>query len=130
MDACLLLCTSVEAESRQYRARAQVRRSHVTSGGACVSVCVRVCVCCFESRLTHVELAVELQAGVSLRRRQAHLPVLLIQLQHSLLHITLGTDPVPLVIVEGGGRLYIQLHWPIANIEGEGHHITGWGGGE
>lgn len=67
--------------------------------------------------LTHKQLAVQFQAGMAFAGRLADLLRQPVHLEAGLLDIPLRGDPVPLVIVERGGRPHHNLHWPISNIK-------------
>lgn len=73
--------------------------------------------------LTHVELTEQLQPGVALRGGQPRHPVRLVQLEHRLFNVPLSDHPVPLVVVQGSGRVDVQLDGPVPNVEGEGEHF-------
>lgn len=66
--------------------------SHTRGRVRMTSVCVR---------LTHVELAEQFEPCVSLCGSEPGRLVRLVQLEDGLLHVPLGHDAVPLVIVEG-----------------------------
>lgn len=74
-------------------------------------------------RLTHVELAEELQPRVALRWGQPGRPVGLVQVQDGFLDVPLSHHPVPLVVVEGRVGVHGQLHGPVAHVEGEGDDL-------
>lgn len=73
-----------------------------------------------EHPLTNIELAVELQAGVSFRGGLPGLFGELVHLQAGLLDIPLCSDPVPLVIIEWTRRPDMDLHRAISNIKRKG----------
>lgn len=80
----------------------------------------------FGSRLTHIELAEQLQPRVTLRRGAPGRPVGLIQLEDGLLDVPLGHHPVPLVVVERRVRVHCQLNRSVAHVEREGDDFGGY----
>ena len=67
--------------------------------------------------LTNEQLAVQLQARVTLGRCLSDLLWQPVHLQAGLLDVPLRGDPVPLVIVERRGRPHHNLHGPVPNVK-------------
>lgn len=78
---------------------------------------------------TNKQLSVELQAGVAIVRRFQEAQGELVHLQRRLLHVPLGSDVMPLLIVQRDVRLHRQDQWPASEIERERHRRWRWGGG-
>ena len=75
--------------------------------------------------LTHEELTEQLQPRVTLRGSGPGRPIGHVQLEDRLLHVPLGHDTMPLVVVQGRGRMHLQLHGSVADVEREGYDRGG-----
>ena len=75
---------------------------------------------------TYKQLAVELQAEVPLSRCLQDLLGEAVHLQRGLLEVPLCSDVVPLVVIQGCGRLHGGFCGAIPDIYGEGDLFGGW----
>lgn len=73
---------------------------------------------------TYEQLAVELQVNVSVSRSFLRSDRKLVHPESRLLHVALGSDPMPAVVVQRDVGLHADLQRAVANVEGE-HDASG-----